>query len=205
MTYSPTHECHDCRTRNPYYRQVWAAYAYAPPLQDAIALFKYHGKVALADSLGALLAQGMPQALEADLLVPVPLHPNRLRQREFNQSLLLADRISPVLQRPVSYRNLIRTIDTQPQILLPRSARLQNLRKAFALRDPREVIGQRILLIDDVFTTGTTVNECARVLVDAGAREVAVLTLARSVERGLVPDSSLPPAHTLCQQEAQGI
>ena len=161
--------------------------------------------MALADSLGALLAQGMPQALEADLLVPVPLHPNRLRQREFNQSLLLADRISPVLQRPVSYRNLIRTIDTQPQILLPRSARLQNLRKAFALRDPREVIGQRILLIDDVFTTGTTVNECARVLVDAGAREVAVLTLARSVERGLVPDSSLPPAHTLCQQEAQGI
>jgi ComF family protein len=140
-----------------------------------------------------LLAQAIPRDVDTDLLMPVPLHPTRLRQREFNQSLLLADRISPVLQRPVSYRNLIRTLDTDPQITLPRSARLQNLRKAFALRHPREVGGKRILLIDDVFTTGTTVNECAKVLLEAGAREVAVLALARSVERGMVPDTSLPP------------
>ena len=192
--YSPTHECQDCRTRDPHYSQVWAAYAYAPPLQDAIALFKYRSKVVLADSLGMLLAQALPRDLDTDLLMPVPLHPNRLRQREFNQSLLLADCISPVLQRPVSYRNLVRTIDTDPQTILPRSARLQNLRKAFALRDPDEVIGRRVLLIDDVFTTGTTVNECAKVLLKAGAGEVTVLTLARSVERGMLPDSSLPPA-----------
>lgn len=140
-----------------------------------------------------LLAQAIPRDVDTDLLMPVPLHPTRLRQREFNQSLLLADRISPVLQRPVSYRNLIRTLDTDPQITLPRSARLQNLRKAFALRNPPEVGGKRILLIDDVFTTGTTVNECAKVLLEAGAREVAVLALARSVERGMVPDTSLPP------------
>ena len=193
-TYSPTHECHDCRTRNPHYAQVWAAYAYIPPLQDAIALFKYRGKVALADSLGMLLARAVPPDLDIDLLMPVPLHPNRLRQREFNQSLLLADRVGPVFQRPVSYRNLLRTIDSDPQITLPRSARLQNLRMAFALRHPREVAGKRVLLIDDVFTTGTTVNECAKVLLEADAREVAVLALARSVERGMVPDSSLPPA-----------
>jgi len=148
----------------------------------------------LADSLGMLLAQAIPRDLDTDLLMPVPLHPNRLRQREFNQSLLLADRISPVLQRPVSYRNLIRTIDTDPQVMLPRSARLQNLRKAFALRDPDEVIGRRVLLIDDVFTTGTTVNECAKVLLKAGAGEVTVLALARSVDRGMLSDSSLPPA-----------
>lgn len=193
-TYSPTHECQDCRTRDPHYSQVWAAYAYTPPLQDAIALFKYRGKVALADSLGALLAQTVPQNLATDLLMPVPLHPNRLRHREFNQSLLLADRVSPILQRPVSYRNLVRIIDTDPQITLPRSARLRNLRKAFALRAPQDVVGKRILLVDDVFTTGTTVNECARVLLEAGALEVAVLALARSVDAGMVSDSSLPPS-----------
>lgn len=192
--HSPTHECHDCRARVPHYSQVWAAYAYTPPLQDAIALFKYRGKVALAGSLGTLLARSLPGNLNIDLLMPVPLHPNRLRQREFNQSLLLADRISPVLQRPVSYQNLIRTIDTDPQVMLPRSARLRNLRKAFDLRAPQEVLGKRILLIDDVFTTGTTVNECAGVLLEAGALEVAVLALARSVDRGMVPNSSLPPS-----------
>ncbi|MDP9133149.1 MAG: hypothetical protein M3M98_08455 [Nitrospirota bacterium] len=148
----------------------------------------------LADSLGSLLARTIPHNLATDILMPVPLHPNRLRRREFNQSLLLADRIGPVLRRPVSYRNLVRILDTDPQITLPRSARLLNLRKAFALRAPREVIGKRILLIDDVFTTGTTVNECARTLLESGAHEVAVLALARSVDAGLIPDSSLPPS-----------
>jgi ComF family protein len=142
--------------------------------------------------LAALLIESIPQDLDADVLMPVPLHPNRLRHREFNQSLLLADRIGLTLQRPLSYRNLVRTLDTDPQVTLPRSARLRNLRKAFALRQPSEVAGKRVLLIDDVFTTGTTVNECAKVLLDAGARQVSVLALARSLARGMVPDSSLP-------------
>ena len=192
VTYSPTHECHDCRTRELYYHEVWAPYAYASPLQDAIALFKYQSKVSLADSLGALLIQTIPRELDADVLVPVPLHPNRLRHREFNQSLLLADGIREALRRPISYWNLVRTLDTDPQISLPRSARLQNIRKAFALRQPRAFAGKRVLLIDDVFTTGATVNECARVLLEADAREVSVLALARSIGRGMVPDSSLP-------------
>ena len=192
--HSPTHECHDCRTRAPHYSQVWAAYAYCSPLQNAIALFKYHGKVVLADALGALLAQALPANLDADLLMPIPLHPNRLRQREFNQSLLLADRIGPVLRRPVSYRNLVRIVDTDPQTTLPRSARLQNLHRAFALRAPGKVTGKRVLLIDDVFTTGTTANECAKVLLKAGAKDVAVLTLARSVDAGMVPETWLPPS-----------
>ena len=192
VVHSPAHECQDCRTRDPHYHQVWAPYAYASPLQDAIALFKYQSKVSLADSLAALLIETFPQELDADVLMPVPLHPNRLRHREFNQSLLLADRMKPVLQRPISYRNLVRTLDTDPQVTLPRSARLRNLRTAFALRQTSEVAGKRVLLIDDVFTTGTTVNECAKVLLDAGARQVSVLALARSIERGMVPDSLRP-------------
>jgi predicted amidophosphoribosyltransferase len=89
---------------------------------------------------------------------------------------------------------LVRLIDTDPQITLPRAARLENLRKAFALRAPHQVMGKRILLVDDVFTTGTTVNECARVLLKAGAREVTVLALARSVDAGMFTDASLPPS-----------
>lgn len=192
--FSPTHECHDCRSRKPHYTHVWAAYAYCPPLQNAIALFKYRGKVALADSLAALLVRALPQRLDTDLLIPVPLHPNRLRSREFNQSLLLADRVGAILRRPVSYRNLVRIVDTDAQTTLPRSARLHNLRKAFALRIPQDVSGKRILLIDDVFTTGTTVNECARILRASGAQDVEVLALARSLEAGMVPDASLPPS-----------
>lgn len=194
LSYSPTHECHDCRTREPQYSQVWAPYAYCSPLQDAIALFKYRGKVALADALGALLIRALPDHLDLDILMPIPLHPNRLRQREFNQSLLLADRIGPALGLPVSSRNLVRTVDTDPQISLPRAARLQNLRKAFAVRASQDVAGARILLVDDVFTTGTTASECARVLLKAGAQQVAVLALARSVDAGMVPDTWLPPS-----------
>ena len=194
LSYSPTHECQDCRTREPQYSRVWAPYAYCSPLQDAIALFKYRGKVALADALAALLIQALPDRLEFDVLMPIPLHSNRLRQREFNQSLLLADRIGPARGLPVSYRNLIRTVDTDPQISLPRAARLQNLRKAFALRKPQDIAGARILLVDDVFTTGTTASECARVLLKAGAKQVGVLALARSVDPGMVPDTWLPPS-----------
>ena len=194
LTYSPTHECGDCRTREPNYSQVWAPYAYCSPLQDAIALFKYRGRVALADALSSLLLKALPERLEFDRLMPIPLHPNRLRQREFNQSLLLADRIGSALGLPVSYRNLIRTVDTDPQISLPRAARLHNLRKAFAIRAPQDVAGARILLVDDVFTTGTTASECARVLLKAGAKQVAVLALARSVDAGMVPDTWLPPS-----------
>lgn len=201
LTHSPTHECHDCRTRKPYYAEVWAPYAYCAPLQDAIALLKYHSKVSLADALAALLIHTLPDHLEGDVLMPIPLHPNRLRQREFNQSLLLADRVAHRLGCPVSYRNLVRIIDTEPQTTLSRSARLHNLRQAFALRAPQEVAGKRILLVDDVFTTGTTSNECARILCDAGAVRVTVLALARSVEPGVVSDAWLPPTDSREQPE----
>ncbi len=194
LSHSPTHECHDCRTRHPHYSQVWAPYAYCSPLQDAVALFKYRGKVALADALGDLLVAALPDRLDVDCLMPIPLHPNRLRQREFNQSLLLADRVGHALGRPVSARNLRRTVDTDPQISLPRAARLHNLRKAFAIHAPQEVAGARILLVDDVFTTGTTASECTRVLLQAGAKDVTVLALARSVDAAMVPDTWLPPS-----------
>ena len=137
------------------------------------------------------MLNALPQGLDADVIIPVPLHPARLRTREFNQSLLLADQLGRNLSRPVSATNLIRTALTDPQTALSRQARLRNLRNAFTIRRPHDLAGKRILLVDDVFTTGTTLNECAKTLRKAGSGQVFALTLARTVEMDLVPDRLL--------------
>ena len=191
LTYSPTHRCHHCTLRPPAYVKAWTLYPYLPPLQDAICLFKYRGKVSLAKPLGRLMLNALPASLEADIVIPVPLHPSRLRQREFNQSLLLADQVATHAGLPLSFTNLVRTTQSEPQHTLSRKERLNNLRQAFAVRQPESIAQKRILLIDDVFTTGTTVNECAKVLRKAGADAVFVLTLARTIESSVVPDRIL--------------
>ncbi|MBH0203291.1 MAG: ComF family protein [Nitrospira sp.] len=120
--------------------------------------------------------------------MPVPLHSERLRQREFNQSLLLADGIGHHLDIPVAYTNLIRPVPTPAQTTLSRKNRLNNLRRAFAVRHPEAIVRKRILLIDDVFTTGTTVNECAKTLRKAGSGDVFVITLGRTMDLTMIPD-----------------
>lgn len=142
----------------------------------------------MASALGTLMTEHLSFLDRVDVIVPVPLHRERLRQREFNQSLLLADHIGRVLGIPVSYTNLIRTTPSPPQTTLSKKSRLKNLRGAFALQYPREIIKKRVLLIDDVFTTGATVNECAKSLRKAGSSDVLVLTLGRTLDRDLVPD-----------------
>jgi ComF family protein len=130
----------------------------------------------------------LPPLDEIDLIIPVPLHAARLREREFNQSLLLADRIGRHLNIPVSCTALIRTAPAPPQTTLSRKERLKNLRGAFAVPRPESVAGQRILLVDDVLTTGTTVNVCAKTLRKAGSAHVFVLTLGRTVDASHMPD-----------------
>lgn len=196
--YSPTLTCQSCASRRPSYTRAWTLYPYVPPLQDALCLFKYRGKVSLAPTLARLMIDQLPPLDPVDLIMPVPLHHERLREREFNQSLLLADLIGAHLQRPVSYTNLLRTAPSRPQTMLSRNDRLRNLRHAFSLRHPDAIVKQRILLIDDVYTTGTTVNECAKTLRKAGSADVYVLTLARTVESSLVPDRIMAErAHAL--------
>jgi ComF family protein len=192
-TYSPTHLCADCRTSEPAFTKAWCGYPYVSPLREAIGLLKYERKYGLADSLSRLLTAVLPPTLDVDLIMPVPLHPFRLRAREFNQSLLLAESVGRRLSIPVSYTNLIRTRDTAAQTSFTRSTRLTNLRRAFSLRRPERVQGKRVLLVDDVFTTGTTLNECAKALRRAGATEVYALALARTVDPGFVPNAPSPP------------
>lgn len=187
-SFTPDHHCQNCQEHPPAYQRAWTLFPYIPPLQNAICLFKYRGKVALVRPLADLMIAALPDNLEIDLIMPVPLHPTRLRAREFNQSLLLADQIAQHVNCLVSPANLVRSVATDPQTTLSRQARLRNLRKAFAVRNSLEITDRRILLIDDVFTTGTTVNECAKTLKKAGAASVTVLTLARTVDAALVPD-----------------
>lgn len=180
LQYSPHHVCGTCRSDPPGFTRAWSLYPYTSPLQEAVRLFKYNKKVVLADALAALMNRGL-ETIPADVIIPVPLSPARLRDREYNQSLLLADRLSRARHIPLSYENLVRIRDTAPQTELTRAVRLTNLRGAFAVQRPHDIAGKRVLIIDDVFTTGTTVNECAKTLRKAGASEVYVCTLARTM------------------------
>jgi ComF family protein len=187
-TYTPNHQCQQCQERPPAFQRAWTLFPYLPPLREAICSFKYRGKHTLARPLARLMISALPSGIDVDVIIPVPLHPARLRAREFNQSLLLADQLSRYLARPVSATNLVRIVATDPQTTLTRQARLRNLRKAFEIRRPQDLAEKRILLVDDVFTTGTTLNECAKTLLKAGTGPVFALTLARTVDTGLVPD-----------------
>lgn len=187
-TYSPRHLCQSCHERPPSYTRAWTLYPYRPPLQDAICLFKYGGKVSLAEPLARLMIDRLPPLEAIDLIIPVPLHAERLREREFNQSLLLADKIGRHLNLPVSGTALTRIAPTPPQTTLSRRERLNNLRGAFTVPRPPSIAGKCILLVDDVLTTGTTVNVCAKTLRKAGAGPVFVLTLGRTVDANHIPD-----------------
>jgi len=116
-----------------------------------------------------------------ELIIPVPLHPKRLRWRGFNQSLLLARQVSHLYQLPIDPFVLYRNRETPPQTQLTEEERRKNVRGAFAIASSEALKEKNVLLVDDVYTSGATVNECSRVLVRGGAREVHVLTLARTV------------------------
>ena len=115
------------------------------------------------------------------LIVPVPLHPKRLRERGFNQALILAREVSKRFSLPLEFLALERHKLTEPQVNLSKEQRLENVRGAFAVRKNKRIEGQRVILVDDVYTTGSTIKECAGTLMRSGAADVAVLTLARAV------------------------
>ena len=181
LSHSPEHVCGACRKRPPAYTRARTPYAYQSPLKEAIGLLKYRGKTQLAPSLARLIAQTTPAPTNVDAIIAVPLHPDRLREREFNQALLLAFHLGKQWNLPVLTGVLRRTKPTPPQTSLSRRERLKNLRNGFAVTTPSAIEGKTALVVDDVFTTGTTVNECAKALRKAGAEAVYVQTLARMV------------------------
>ncbi len=181
LAHSPGHHCAACRERLPYFDVARAATAYDGVAATALQLFKYQRKRALARPLAALLDPLLPAWGDVDGVAPVPLHAERLREREFNQALALAQAVCRTRRWPLWWDLLERTRATPAQVGLDAVERRRNVAKAFAVRRPERVDGKRVLLLDDVLTTGSTVNECARTLKRAGAASVAVLTIARQV------------------------
>jgi ComF family protein len=147
-------------------------------LREAIHRFKYRNVRGLAEPLGELLASYMvDHSLPADVVVPVPLHPARLADRGYNQSALLARELGRRLDLPVVEDSLLRVRHTRQQVGLSIEERRRNVADAFACRDDR-LAGCRVLLIDDVYTTGATLNACGEALIAAGAASAWGLTLA---------------------------
>jgi ComF family protein len=161
------------------YRSVHPGLNPPAPLALAVQVLKYARRRALADALGQLLAERYPFAPTA-VLVPVPLHISRLRERGFNQAVLLARRLGRARGLAVVSRALVRTRATHAQPGLTAAARRTNLAGAFALRPGTVVAGLELVLIDDVLTTGATADACARVLSAAGAARVDVYTVGRA-------------------------
>ena len=151
-------------------------------VREAIHGFKFGGRRALAAPLGDLLAETARRDLagmRVDLLVPVPLHPRRERERGFNQAELLAGRLSRGFPARVARGVLVRRVATAPQSELAADDRQANVRDAFEIRRPDAVRSRHVLLVDDLLTTGATAGACADCLREAGAASVGVLTVAR--------------------------
>jgi ComF family protein len=179
------HLCGTCMTKEPPFDVARSCGVYGGTLLAAIHLFKYHHRTYLAPVLCGLLTHiewGDFGPAGYDVIVPVPLHRKRLYERGFNQALLLSREIGRLWGIPTDDSGLIRKRWTVPQIQLVPKEREKNVRGAFAVVGD-SLSGKRVLLVDDVYTTGATVSECARVLKRAGAERVGVFTLARVVIR----------------------
>lgn len=175
-----TGACGQCARHPPAYDAAYAAFVYAWPLDRLLQDFKFRGRLATGRVLALALAEylELKSAPRPDLLVPVPLHRRRLSQRGFNQAAELALVLGRRLALPGATGLLRRTRRTPPQSGLGRAARRRNLRQAFECR--RTVAGLHVALVDDVVTTGSTVEAATRILKKAGARRVSVYAVARA-------------------------
>lgn len=182
LSRSPAHVCLTCRKSPPHYDQALAAGLFEGPLREAIHVYKYRPVRSLGRPLAEWMTGQVRVTAPLDTVMPVPLHAKRLRRRGFNQALLLAHGVAERFHIPLVHDNLVRVRFTRPQIELSGHERTVNVQGAFRLARPDDVEGKRVLLIDDVFTTGATMNECAKVLKEAGAASVIALTLARTSE-----------------------
>jgi ComF family protein len=177
-------ECTNCREMELHFRSARSAVVARGGVLEAIHRFKYQRHLWFEHFLAGLFLREAVPALRGqnwDLITPVPLHSVKQREREFNQAGRLATRLSATLQIPMNEKLLRRVIPTATQTLLTRQQRTANMRGAFAIRPGARLNGERVILVDDVFTTGATTSACARVLLAAGAGDVCVWTVARGL------------------------
>ena len=174
--------CGYCLKRAPHFAHTWVAFTYAFPLDRLVQSLKYGHNLAVVSLLADTLTMQTSSHLLPDVLIPMPLHPNRLRQRGFNQAHEIARHVARNLHLPVLPHAATRVIDTPPQASLPLKERRKNLRGAFAC--DRSIQGQRVAIVDDVMTSGSTLDALAETLLKAGALEVQCWVIARALQHG---------------------
>lgn len=173
--------CGKCQHHPPAYDATRAAFHYRPPLDKMIKRLKFNGDLYLARLLGGLMADSLNglDTVMPDIIVPVPLHYRRLRERGFNQALELARPIAERLRLPLDWRHVLRTRATDPQSELPAKLRSRNIKGAFSVVPG--LTARHVAIVDDVMTTGHTVNELASVLRRSGVKSISVWVCARAV------------------------
>lgn len=178
------HLCSGCLSEKRHYDRARALLYFTGATKTAVHAFKYNGSSACIESFKKLAhTVNLSVVLNGvDIITPVPLHFQRLQERGFNQALFLARAFFTAVGIPILPDLLVRSRQTVPQVLLSGHDRRRNLKNAFSTNTPVPLTGKTVLLVDDVYTTGTSVNECARVLKLSGAATVLVFTLARVYE-----------------------
>jgi ComF family protein len=190
-----TYLCALCRKKEWAFDLARSLFVFDGPVREAIHLMKYHGHFSVGIWLGSQMTEALNDTLknthtsdifdgnrnENAMIIPVPLSSKRLRDREFNHAFLLAKSVGKAFNLLINPVALERIRDSKPQVGLTTQERWPNVRGVFKIKNPNMVKEKKIILFDDVLTTGATVNECARVLKKAGANRVVVLTLARTL------------------------
>ena len=180
MLYSNSAEyCRDCADVKHAFDRAVSAFVYNDAMQESIFRYKYGGRKEYADFYAETMAQYLGKEIrsfKADALIPVPLHKSRLRKRGFNQSALIARKLGKILDIDVAEKLVERVKRTSPQKNLNREERRKNLKRAFKI-SKNDVKLTRVIIVDDIYTTGSTVDEIALLLRAAGVREVYVATL----------------------------
>lgn len=170
--------CGHCIQQRPHFNQAFVQYRFEEPLRSLLHEFKYHGGFYLNSLFVHLMLNALPKSIKPDCLIPVPMHPTRLKQRGFNQSALLTRALAHHLNLPYDLGYCIKKVNTAAQVDLNREQRKKNLRHSFeVIKSPL----QHVILIDDLLTTGSTANELALTLKQAGVKRVDVWCCARTV------------------------
>lgn len=174
-------ECPGCNKHDPQYTKIRSCGVYKGPLKEAIHSLKYQNNLALGFSLSEMLAKKINmEKWDIDLVVPVPLSKIRQKERGYNQAALLAHPLAERMGVKYDSKSLIRKKATESQVHLSAEERSRNMAEAFSAK-PDVWKGQSVLIIDDVITTGSTINECARTIREGGAKAVFGLSIARAI------------------------
>ena len=182
LPYKEAQVCAECLKKEPIYHRALSVLKYNEASKALILPFKHADHIELTPLLIQWMKlKGNDLISNCDCLIPVPLHISRLFKRKYNQSALLAKGLAEIFHKDYQPSVLLRTKRTQSQGHMSPKQRKQNIKNAFKIQNPDKIKGKKLLIIDDVMTTGATVNECTKVLLKAGAVSVDILTLARVI------------------------